>query len=170
MEGVRATFSMRLENAEALVLTDSLERRKKYSSKHTSFAFLPHRYNSIVSLYNISSFHFICHSVISSMNQTPEDLRFRESTHHLTEASVLGKSEILDIEIEDRRPEIMSEFRGNKEQQKQQQHKKANAKVRSVVTALKEKKPKELNLDRSYSQKYECEDILTGENLNYTKE
>ena len=64
----------------------------------------------------------------------------------------------------------MSEVRGNKGQQKQQQHKKAITKVRSVVTALKEKKPMELNLDKSNSQKYECEDILTGENLNYTKE
>ena len=33
MESVRLAFMERLKNAETLVITDSLKRRKKYSSK-----------------------------------------------------------------------------------------------------------------------------------------
>ena len=115
----------------------------------------------------------LLHSVISSRDQTPEDVRiglrrFHESRYPLVETSALQKTEISDTDIEENtRSEILGEVKGGNEQQ---QHKKANVRVRSVVTAVKAKKPNELSLEKSNSQEDGCEGNLTGEILNYIKE
>ena len=81
----------------------------------------------------------------------------------MVETSALQKTEISDTDIEENTREVKG---GNE----QQQHKKANVKVRSVVTAVKAKKPNELSLEKSNSQEDGCEGNLTGEILNYIKE
>ena len=110
MEGVRAAFTHRLENAETLVLTDSLERRRKYSSNNCTIlyedALSSISYNSHLSSHSFTHIYRTCpSSVISSRDQTPEDLKTALTRYHESKYPVVvldkGSSEVIsDIEME----------------------------------------------------------------------